>query len=150
VKIEVDQSIKIEQTSHSTVIGISNSKQCAVVISSQIKRKLKNDFRRIGRRRSFAYRTFIAGVILAIQQAKLTHLSDIIIDIEYVGQERRLKSIFFEMWGRNHTGTPDVSFKLIGKRSRAHEVCYRTMRGERKPDAKLPYSVIKKLALLRP
>lgn len=147
--IEVDQSIKIEQTYQDTVIGISNGEQCAAVISKKIKRRLKDDFRKHGIRRSFALRTFMAGVVLAIEHARITHLSDVVIDIEYVGKERTLRSIFLEMWSRTHDTVPDVRFKLIGKKSRAHEVCYLTMCGKRKPEIKLSYGDIKKLAIPR-
>lgn len=145
--IEVDQSIKVEQTNHDTVIGISNGKQCAVMISSKIKRKLKDDFRKVGKRRSYTLRTFIAGVVLAIEHAKLTHLSKIIIDIEYPGKDRILKSIFLEMWSRHHNDIPDIRFSLIGKKSKAHEVCYLAMKKRRKVDKILTYGDIKKLVI---
>lgn len=145
--VQVDQSVKIEQTHADTVIGISNGKQCAAIIPRKIKRKLEDKFRQAGRRRLFSLRTFIAGVVLGLEKMKMKNLSDVVIDIEYVGQERRLSSIFLEMWSRNHDTVPDVSFKLIGKRSKAHEVCWRTQRGERKPTIVLTYGDLKKLAL---
>ncbi len=147
MKIEADQSIKIEQTSQDTVIGISNGKQCAVVIPRKVKRKLKDDFREIGRRRSFALRTFIAGVVLAIEHMKPSHLSDVIIDIEYPGKNRILKSIFLEMWSRGHEAVPDVQFRLIGKQSKAHEACYLVTRKKRVADKILSYGDIKRLAI---
>ena len=147
--IEVDQSIKVEQTSHDTVIGVSNGKQCAAVISRKIKRKLKDDFRAHGLRRAYALRTFVAGVVLTIEHMKLSHLSDVVIDIEYVGLERTMRSIFLEMWARRHDSVPDIQFRLIGKKSPAHNVCYLTMLGKRKADINLSYGDIKKLAIPR-
>lgn len=149
MKVEADQSIKIEQTHADTIIGVSNSKECAIVIPRQIKRKLKRDFRDAGIPRLFAYRTFIAGLVLALEYAKFKHLSDIVIDIEYVGQERRLRSIFLEMWSWRHEKIPDVSFHLIGKKSRAHKVGYRTMNKKRKPDTVLTHGQLKKLIFPR-
>lgn len=147
--VEIDQSIKIEQTHADTIIGIANSKQVAVCITRQIKRKLEKDFRKVDRRRLFSLRTFIAGCVLGLEYAKYKNLSDVVIDIEYVGQERRLRSIFVEMWSRRHDSEPDVSFRLIGKGSKAHEVCWKTQRGKRKPDIILTYGDIKNLALSR-
>lgn len=147
MRIEVDQSIKIEQTHADTIIGIANSKQCAVVIPRNIKRKLEKDFRRSGRRRLFSLRVFIAGVVLGLEYAKFKDLSDVVIDIEYVGQDRRLRSIFLEMWSRKYDTVPDITFRLIGKRSKAHEVCWKTQRGQRKPSVVLKYGDVKKLAI---
>lgn len=147
MRVEIDQSIKIEQTHKDTVIGIANSKRVSATVPRRIKRKLKDEFRGAGRRRLFAYRTFIAGVVLALEHARLRNLSDVIIDIEYPGQERRLKSIFLEMWSRRHDTMPDIQFKGIGKKSPAHEVCYLVTTGERRADIKLAYGDIKRLAL---
>lgn len=145
VIIEVDQSIKVEQTAQDTVVGVSNDRQCAVIIPRQVKRKLKAEFRRRGIPNQFAYRTFITALVLALEKANYNHLSDVVIDIEYVGQEGRLRDIFCAMWRKRHRSLPHVSFRLIGKKSGAHEVAYYTMRKERKPDAVLSYNELRKL-----
>lgn len=146
MKIEIDQSIKIEQTHKDTAIGIANGNMVAVIIPRKIKRQLKDEFREADRRQLFAYRVFIAGVVLALEYTELKDLSDVVIDIEYPGQNRRLKSIFLEMWSRRNDTVPDVQFKLIGKQSRAHEICYEVTRGQRKPNKKLSYGDLKRLA----
>lgn len=147
--IEVDQSIKIEQTKQDTAIGVSNGKQYSVLISRHIKRKLEIDFRKAGIRHLFAFRTFVAGVVLAIEYMNISHLSDVVIDVEYPGKDRMVKSIFLEMWSRRHDLVPDVRFHLIGKKSKAHEACYLVTRGIRKPDKVLGYGELKKLAISR-
>lgn len=147
--VEVDQSIKIEQTHADTIIGISNSKQYSFVVSRQIKRKLKSDFRDAGIPRLFAYKTFVAALVLGLEHAHFNHLSDVVIDVEYTGQERRLRSMFLAMWSLRHDDIPDVSFRLIGKKSGAHKVGYRTMTGKRKADKVLTYSQLKKLIFSR-
>lgn len=147
--VEVDQSIKIEQTHKDTVIGIANGRRIAVVIPRKVKRRLRDEFRGVGRRRLFAYRVFIAGVVLALEYANFRNLSDVIIDIEYPGQERLLNSIFLEMWSRRHDAIPTIQFKSIGKRSGAHEVCYQVTRREHDADMQLTYGDIKRLALPR-
>ena len=143
--VEAEQSIKIEQTHADTIIGVSNGKGCAVVVPRQVKRKLEKDFRKAGIPRLFAYRTFIARLVLTLEQAAFKNLSDLVIDIEYTGQERRLRSIFLVMWSLRHDHIPDVSFRLIGKKSRAHKVGYQTMNGKRKADAVLTYKQLKNL-----
>lgn len=147
--VEVDQSIKIEQTKQDTTIGVSNGKQCSVLISRHIKRKLEKDFRKAGIRHLFAFRTFVAGVVLAVEHMKIAHLSDVVIDVEYPGKDRIIRSIFLEMWSRRHDEVPDVRFRLIGKSSKAHEACYLVTRGIRKPNKVLGYGEPKKLAISR-
>lgn len=146
--IEVDQSIKVEQTFKDTVIGIAwGKKSFACVLSRQVKRRLQKDFRREGRARLFVYRTFVAAVILTVMRSEWKYVSDVIIDVEYRGQDQKLRSIFLEMWSRVSKEVPDISFREIGKRSLAHHVCYDVMKKDREPDAILTYGEIKRLVL---
>lgn len=146
--IEVDQSIKIECTNQDTTIGIATKdKEFSVLISRQIKRQIQTLFRRVGQPRLFVYRTFIAAVVLSIKHSGWKNITDVIIDIEYKGNERQLRSIFLEMWSRNADTVPKVSFKEIGKRSRAHHACYFVTTGKKQPDKKLTIGELKRLSL---
>jgi len=75
MKIEINQSNKIEQTNKDTIIGLSNQKAFTILINRKIKRKLQEEFRKQGKPRLFVYRTFIAGVVLLIKYAQLKNLS---------------------------------------------------------------------------
>ena len=117
------------------------------MIKGKIKRKIQEEFKKRGKPRLFVYRTFIAGVVLLLKNSHLKNFSTIIIDQEYCGKERMLKSIFLEMWSRYFDEIPEISFERIGKKSNAHNISYLTMKGKYKPDKILSFGEIKQLAL---
>jgi hypothetical protein len=85
MKIEIDQSGKIEKTSKHTYLALSNSEHFVLKISSTEKKKIQNYFRNIGKPRIFIYATFAS--LLAILFKNIKHKSNqIIIDIEYPGK----------------------------------------------------------------
>jgi hypothetical protein len=146
VIIEVDQSNKIERTGKDTVIGIgTKKKRFAAIVSRKIKRRLQIEFREAGQPRLFVYRTFIAAVVLTLQYSTWKNISDVVIDIEYSGHERRLRSIFLEMWARFSDSIPEVSFRLIGRQSPAHDACYEVTIGKRRADKVLNLGELKYL-----
>ena len=128
MRIEINQSNKVEQTNKDTIIGVSNKKSFTILISRKIKRKLQEEFRKQGKPRLFTYRTFVAGIVLAFKYGQIKNVSQIIIDQEYCGKERILKGMFLEMWSRFFTEAPEVSFEKIGKKSNVHGVCYKAMK----------------------
>ena len=147
MKVEIDQSNKVEKTSRDTIIGIAGGgKIFSVVIESGVKKKLQEEFRRRGKPRLFVYRTFIAGVALALKYSGV-RVTEIVIDIEYAGQDRLLRSIFLEMWSQLSTRIPIVTFVNIGKKSAAHAVSYETMKKNREPDRILRFGELLKLTL---
>lgn len=126
---------------------MSNDKTFTVLIKAKEKRKLQEEFRKQGKPHLFVYRTFIAGVVLLLKYAYLKNLSKIIIDQEYFGKERMLKSMFLEMWSRYFDEIPEVNFERIGKKSNAHNVSYLTMKGKYKSDKTICFNEIKQLVL---
>jgi hypothetical protein len=42
---------------------------------------------------------------------------------------------------------PEVSFRKIGRKSKVHNICYLTMKGEHKPNKVINFGEIKRLAL---
>lgn len=145
--IQINQSNKIEKTNKDSIIGLANDVTFAVLVKRKIKRRLQEDFRKQGKPRLFVYRTFIASVVLLIKYAKLKNISKIIIDLEYFGKDKLLRSMFLEMWSRFFTKIPEVSFERVGKKSKVHHICYFTMKGKYKVNKILEYKEIKRLAL---
>ncbi len=145
--IQINQSNKIEKTNKDSIIGLANDVSFTVLLKRKIKRKLQEDFRKQGKPRLFVYRTFIASVVLLIKYAKLKNISKIIIDLEYFGKDKLLKSIFLEMWTRFFSEIPEISFERVGKKSKVHHICYFTMKGKYKVNKVLEYKEIKRLAL---
>ncbi|MFH1353919.1 MAG: hypothetical protein ABIH36_01400 [bacterium] len=147
MRVEVDQSIKIEQMSRDTIIGLSNDIQYVVVLPSRVKRKLQEDFRLIGRPKLFRYRVFMAGVVLLLRYAGVGDKLSIRLDREYAGKERAFVSMFLEMWSRGDGVVPPFEISEIGKSSSAHNVCFQVLRGKRKANRVLTYGEIKRLSL---
>lgn len=145
--IQINQSNKIEKTNKDSIIGLANEISFTVLLKRKIKRKLQEDFRKEGKPRLFVYRTFIASVVLLIKYAKLKNISKIIIDLEYFGKDKLLKSIFLEMWSRFFSEIPEISFERVGKKSKVHYICYFTMKRKYKPNKVLEYKEIKRLVL---
>ena len=147
MRIEINQSNKIEHTSKDTVIGLSNGSSYTILINRKIKRQLQEEFRKQGKPRLFVYRTFIAGVILLFKYAQIKNLSQIMIDEEYYGKDKMLKSMFLEMWSRFFREIPEISFEKIGKKSKVHNVCYLVMKGRNKADKVIGFEELRRLAL---
>lgn len=126
MKIEIDQSGKIEETNKNTIIAFSNGSHATVLISSNTKRQLLKIFRNQGEPKIFIYRVFTAGVFLLIKPY-LSSITTIIIDIEWFGKERLISDIFFEFMHKNKLlQKPDIYFRSIGKDSPAHILALKT------------------------
>ena len=69
------------------------------------------------------------------------------IDKEYYGKDRMLKSMFLEMWSRFFTEVPEISFEKIGKNSKVHSICYLAMRGSEKVGKIVGLEEIRRLTL---
>ena len=147
MRVEINQSNKIEQTNKDTILGLANEKTFTILISRKTKRKLQEEFRRQGKPRLFVYRIFIAGIVLMLKYAQLKNLSRVVIDKEYWGKDKMLKNMFLEMGSRFFTEIPEVSFEKIGKKSKIHSICYLTMKGKYKADRVIRLEEIRKLAL---
>lgn len=147
MRVEIDQSVKIEQLNRDTILGLSNGTQFIVTIPSKVKRKLQEEFRSRGKVKLFRYRLFMAGVVLLVRYARIDEGVSICLDREYAGKEQMLTSMFLEMWSRFDLDVPPFEIGEIGKRSTAHDVCFQVLRKRRKPNRVLGYGELKKLTL---
>ena len=114
-RFEVDQSVRIEESNKDTIIGIANEEHSfTVVIPLQAKRTLFEIYRRQGKRKFFAPEVFALSVLSAAQKSGLRFV-DLIIDVEYLGYEKRITNLIKPF-------LPDVNiyFATIGKESPAH------------------------------
>lgn len=131
MKIEIDQSGKIEKTNKHTYLAYSNSEHFVLKISSTEKKKIQNYFRSIGKPRIFIYATFASLLIILFK--KIKHKSNqIIIEIEYPGKNQIIKDLIKDVNPNFPIG--DIHFHLIGKKSRAHFLAYGTAINQLKPD----------------
>lgn len=124
MRIEIDQSWKIEDTQKPTIIAFSNSKNGAIIILSREKKLIQKYFRKIGKPRLFAILSFV-GLIYLLVKNELKNGDHIEIDKEYPGYEKLIKSKLNTMIIEN-TKMKDIhiSSTLIGKKSKAHIIAY--------------------------
>lgn len=150
MKIEIDQSGKIEETEKDTILAfcvISKKlkKTKSIRISARTKRRIQESFRQIGKPREFVINVFACAVFILIKN-ELMGVSEISIDIEYPGKDIYIKPLLTEMFLRSHVKVPLIRFALIGKKSIAHEVALKTYRKRIKADEILNYnSLIKNI-----
>ena len=130
MRIEIDQSGKIENTNISTAIGFSNGKNKSIIISSREKIKLQKYFREIGKRRIYIYFTFAILIYLLIKSER--KVEEIIIDTEYPGQGPLIKSYLIQFYKPNNKlDKSQIYFRQIGKKSNAHNVSIVAYRNKR-------------------
>lgn len=128
MRIEIDQSGKIENTSKPTVVAFSGNKNKSLIIFAGEKQKLQKYFRRIGKPSSFVYITFAILIYMLIKGER--SIDEIVIDREYVGQEALIKNYlmqFLKRSGRNFDKRK-IYFREIGRKSSAHDCAVESYR----------------------
>lgn len=121
MKVEIDQSGKIEQTNKDTVLCLSNDTWDAVTITRKTKRHLQEVFRRKGQIRNYVLFVFAAGLTLLIKRN--LKYKNIIIDREYYGKEAIINKLILTMLNEIRK-VPILHFEFIGKRSLAHHYAH--------------------------
>lgn len=130
MKIEIDQSGKVEKTSHHTYLAFSNKKSFIVKISSTEKQKLQRYFRQIGKRKVFVYTVFAALLIILLE--KTFKNQQVVIDKEYPGKENLIKNLINQHY--HNYPVDNIEFRVIGKKSPAHFFVYGAAIGKKKVD----------------
>jgi len=134
--IEVDQSIKVEQTRQDTVLAFSDGIQRVILIPAEVKRACQQELRSRGVKPGMlALRMFTAGLLLLLK-GQMDSIASLTIDTEYEGKEGEIKGLLLPFILQWVPGFPKeaITFRRIGRRSSAHKLAWETHRGERKPD----------------
>lgn len=120
-RVEVDQSIKIEDTG-ATVLAFANDIAAAVVIPGPVKRVALNTLLLRGKSRQTARLMLFAAGLALLLQDHLDHLERVVIDIEYEGQEAPIREfLLIYIWRTRPAFEPwRITFKQVGKQSPAH------------------------------
>lgn len=127
---KIDQSGRVEYTSHDTIIAFSNGKKKAIKIKAEDKRLLQRYSRDAGKRRVFTYRIFALLIFLLLKNEEFEEL---IIDTEYPGRGDLIKNYLlhdFEGIGRKIEPNA-IHFRQIGKNCEAHWHGYYVFKNER-------------------
>ncbi len=141
MRIEVDQSGKMENTSTHTVLAFSNSENGAVLIPAVEKRKCQQALRgKRGKQHTWVYQVFAAVLFLLIGEV-LNQVETLVIDVEYPGREGDIKGKLLELT-RKSGHNPQMLFRQVGKRSPAHKKAITVYRGTTSPDRVLTAEAI--------
>ncbi len=125
MKIEIDQSGKIENTNRMTVIAFSNSRNDAIIITSREKKKVQRYFRSLGKNKLFVILTFCVCIYVLLCPY-LKNGVHIIVDREYPGHEKFIAEKILQLVKDNlSVKNIRISTNQIGKSSNAHIVAYK-------------------------
>lgn len=125
MRIEIDQSNKIEITNKDSILAFSNSISYSILIPAKEKRKLQALFRKIGAPQMFRYKVFAIAVVILIKNY-INKIDHIIIDKEYTGWEPLIKDIIIQHLKqiKGRFSHQNITFLSIGKKSNAHKIAY--------------------------
>lgn len=142
MKIEIDQSGKIEETHRDTVLAMANGVTKTVRITARTKRRLQDIFRRIGEPRSYVIHSFTTLIYLLIEP-EIEKLSDIVIDGEYPGYESTIIALLKRILSQKEVKElPDIRSELVGKKANAHIAALATFQRQQKANKILSYETI--------
>jgi len=135
MKIEIDQSGKIENTNHDTVVAFSNGIFGSIVISAKDKREIQKVFRKTGKNSIFIYRLFAILIFILIKK-HIQKIQQITIDIEYPGRSAMIKDFLMREIKKVNPNfhRDNISFGQIGKKSKAHYLAYGVATRKKQPD----------------
>jgi len=128
MRLEIDQSGKVEKTNQPTVIGISNKDSITIILPKKEKQKLQKIFRELGRPKLFVLKVFAALTVIALKYFP-GRIDEIVIDEEYTGYDHLLIEIitsYLSKIGGNIS--PSIYIKRIGKQSNAHRIAILSFR----------------------
>ena len=141
-RFELDQSTKWEQ-SGPTAIGAyaSGYGEVSIYIDARTKTEVNKYLRRRLQevkksKKAFQVRCFTYLVFLCMR--KVLRPEDAIkIDIEYEGQDDRIRDILIDLFKKHEERVlkpENICFGSVGKNSKSHVLAIRTAKGQRKPD----------------
>lgn len=132
LRIEVDQSGKVEQTNRSTVLAFSNGRRYAVQILATTKQDALRKLREQGRSSRTAVQLVFAALLTLLLKDVIEEADSVVIDTEYTGQEAAIKSQLMMFFDQMHVQYDPhlMRFGQIGKRSPAHELAIGVTRGK--------------------
>lgn len=145
VRIEIDQSGKVEDTSRITVVAYSaeNNTEKSILISAKNKRKLQEYFRKTGESRLYIY--YIFSILLFILTKEVITEDLVIVDLEYPGKEKLITELLKEIRESYDLKKINCRFEKIGNKPRAHYAAYNVFKRKKKPTLVVEISDIFKI-----
>lgn len=140
MRIEVDQSGKIEETNRDTIIAAANGATSTIRITARTKRRVQDMFRKLGVPRSFIVTVFVYA-IFELLKPYLKSPIEVTIDTEYPGYEPVVGKILYKLVQEHHLSVDSsIQFRQVGKGSPAHYAAYGIRLGKSKANQTLSYN----------
>lgn len=139
MRIEIDQSGKVEKTNRATVIAFSNHITKAVIIPASVKRECIEILRRGDRnKQTFVFQIFAAGIFCLIEEY-IHQLQVIVIDTEYPGRDGDIKGMLLNaiLLLRPDFPKHSITFRQVGKKSGSHFKAYGVFTGKQRAEQTL-------------
>lgn len=133
IKIEVDQSGKIEQTNINTVIALTNNKNFSIIFKKGDKRILEKAFKKMGKGKGYPYIVFAALLAILLKLSGITNKATV--DREYMGHENTIRERtlhFLRSLGVKNDIV--IEFGHVGKLSKAHNLAAKVGSKKLKPN----------------
>jgi hypothetical protein len=137
--IEIDQSGRIEVPTEDTALGFSDDRQAAILIPAAVKRNCSGQLRAQGVRPKMISIRMFAGGLFLLMENYLNQMESVTIDQEFPGWEAEIKGLLLKHIRQRvpDFASENIVFGQIGRASRAHQVAWRTYRGERVPEKRV-------------
>lgn len=133
--IRIDQSNKIERPGKSTFLALANDTRRVIELPASVKRNVLVIIKKKKPNVDSVFYLFGLAVFLLIEtilKEKNAALDYFMVDNEYTGHEQLIKSILLRLSEKASykLNRDQITFALIGRNCRAHELAYGAFRGD--------------------
>lgn len=141
MRVEVDQSGKIEWTQKPTVLAFANGLSYTIQINPRDKRRILAELSRLKPRWSKRLMHIYTFSILLyfLLREHISKLDTVVIDLEYMGHDAVIKNRVLTLLRQDGLKVyrDQISFQRVGKKSPAHHAAIEVFRGKRRADKQL-------------
>lgn len=134
--VEVDQSIRFDDTSNDTVVAYANGIRYSVLIPSTVKRECLRVLREAGYTARNLYIQLFSTALYFLLKDKIQTISRVVIDLEYPGKDAQIRERLLNLLRRDGQAVEpeQIEFASVGKGSPAHKLALDTLRRREQPD----------------
>jgi hypothetical protein len=139
MRVEVDQSGRIDQTDRATVVAFANGEQFSIRLSPRAKRQILDELRPKWKGKhepKTLYIVVFATLLYLLFKERINQLEQVVIDTEFTGHEGTIKDHVLNLLRRKglHVESDTFMFMEIGKKSSAHDLALKVYQGKIAPD----------------
>ena len=137
MRVEVDQSGKLEQLDTDTVIAFANGQKDLVVINAGVKRELIQYLKgKVYSNKDFVPLLFAVGIYILVKNLPKQVVLEI--DEEYSGYDELIRRVLRKLLNKKFNGKWDgsIRFVRIGKESPAHLLAWTVHKLKKRPGYK--------------